>query len=128
EGRTPNPDLMFKVGMKRTQYLFEKKISHILDADSMKFVWLCNEYCAKYKYRKIFIHVKCPEELIIKRLRRREEDPDNSSRGTIRDYFWRKEIHKRLTLPEIFYTVDNSKELDPQIDGVVKKLKDEGVI
>ena len=132
-GDSPIQETLQKIAESSSCYLYKNKISHILDADLIKFHDVAIKNAQEFGARIYIIHVVCPEEIILKRLENRshEVQKDNSknlSRADKETYFERKELHSTLALPEFFNTLDSSQNVDMQIENLILKLKTENVI
>lgn len=133
KGTSPMQETVQKIAEASSAYLYRNNISHIIDADIIKFHEVARQNAEKYGAIFFIIHVICPEETILERLKKRQKEiidnPDsNLSRVGQEEYLKRKKIHQELPLPEIFFTIDTSKELSEQIDNLIGKLKKEKMI
>lgn len=133
-GENPNQEMLQKIAEKASEFLYENKISHIIDADLIKFHENAKENAQNHKAKFYLIFVKCPEEIIFKRLEERNEKilqnpASNLSRVGKEEYLKRKKLHDELGLPEdIFFTIDNSENLSKQVDDLAAKLIEEKVL
>lgn len=126
-------ELVFDMGPKLSAYLYENKISHIIDADLMQFHNITRRNAKKYKAYLCIIHLICPEEIILSRIDKRSEDilrdsSSNFSRVGREEYFKRKKMHQEFALPEVFFTIDTSLNVDEQLNIFIDKLKKEKLI
>lgn len=132
-GSSPVQEVVEKIGPEIGRYLYQNNISKILDADLVKHYNIAKENVEKFGGKFFIIKLVCPEDVILKRLEKRENEiiknPDsNLSRAGKEDYFKRKKMHEEMSLAEIFFTIDTSLDVDPQIDELINKLKKEKVI
>jgi predicted kinase len=126
-------ELVFDMGPKLSAYLYENKISHIIDADLMQFNDITRKNAIDHGARLCIIHLICPEDIILKRINKREKDIAknplvNFSRVGKDEYFKRKALHQSLLLPEVFFTIDTSLDVDIQLNEIINKLKEEELI
>lgn len=132
-GHTPIQESVEKIGPAIGRYLYENKISIILDADLFKHYNVAQENAEKFGGKFFIVRLICPEDVILQRLEKRKEHIDenpesNLSRVGKEEYFERKILHEGQPLPEIFFTMDTSLDVDSQIDELINKLKKENVI
>jgi dephospho-CoA kinase len=132
-GESPLQETLQKIAESCTRYLYQHKISHIIDADLILFHELALMHAQDFNARIYIIHITCPEEIIFQRLKKRAEEiqADNSanlSRAGENKYFTRKKLHASLAFPKFFYTIDTAGEIDEQIDDLILKLKNENAI
>lgn len=132
---SPMQPTLQKIAEARTHYLFRNRVSHIQDADMIQFSDLVKENAARYGAKVFFINVVCPEEVILKRLERREVDlknnPESSvSKSGVEQYFKRKLVRDNYQLPEIFFTIEtsNNNDIDDQVNLLIGNLKASGVL
>lgn len=134
EGESPNQELLQKIAERASVYLYQNKISHIIDADLIKFHQTARKNAEKNGADFLLISVILSEEIILARLQKRNEEikknpNSNLSRVGSKEYFRRKELHEELGLPQdIYFTFDNSQELNPQLDIFIEKLKKDGYL
>ncbi|MCK9378998.1 MAG: AAA family ATPase [Candidatus Moranbacteria bacterium] len=125
--------LVFDMGPKLSAHLYANKLSHIIDADIVQFHDITRKNAMDHGARLCIIHLICPENVILERINKREKDIAknplvNFSRAGKDEYFKRKALHQSLLLPEVFFTVDTSLDVDIQLNKVVNKLKKEKLI
>ncbi len=133
DGASPAQHLVQEIAERSTNYLFENNISHIIDADLIEFHKTARINANKYGAKLFLIKLVCPEEIILDRLNRRSKETEinpalNLSRVGAERYFERKRLHKSLELPEIFFSIDTSQEIDSQIEDLVNSLIKENVV
>ncbi len=128
-GDYPNQDLVRKMAGRLSPYLYNHKISHIYDADHISFYKYAKGIATKHGSKFYLVHITCPESVVIKRLKKRKFTSADLSRADYNEYLKRKELHRKLGVPKgIFMTIDTSQDLSPQIDLLIRKLKQEQVI
>lgn len=120
-------DLVLEIGSEVSRYLYSKKIDHIVDTDLIKFHRMVTKNAETYNAKNFFIQLVCPEDIILKRIEKRKNDvgkalSGNLSRAGKSEYFKRKKLHESLEIPQIFYTVDTSGDIDLQLDKLIHKL------
>ena len=133
EGASPAQKLVQNIAENSTRFLFENKSSHILDADLIEFHHIAKKNADAYSAALYIVHLVCPEKLILKRLKDRNLEVKNSSSSNLsrvgaERYFERKEMHSKLPMPKIFFTIDTSNDVDIQIESLVDKLNGEKVL
>ena len=128
KGVTPIQKTLQKIAETRTSFLFENKTSTILDLDIIKFVDAIKEKMRKFKGDVFFIHITCSEKEIIRRIKERKNDKTNVSKAGLKEYYQRKKIHESLCLPDLFFSIDASRDVERQIDLCVNKLRSINVI
>lgn len=122
EGDSPVQKTMEKIAESSSKHLFERKMSHIIDADLIWAHVIANNIAEQFDANLYIIHISCPEAEIIKRLEKRSTEGNLSRAGKER-YFERKEIHSTHKHPGYFYKIDSSKNVDEQIEKLISKLK-----
>lgn len=132
-GESPDQLLVQKIAENSTKHLLKNRISHIIDADLIEFHGIAKKNTDEYDAKLVLVYLVCPEEVILQRLRNRsrelEINPDsNLSRVGVEKYLERKKMHESLSLPEIFFTMDTSRDVENQIDALISKLEKEQMI
>lgn len=132
-GSSPNQELLQKIAEESSHYLYKNKISHIIDNDLIKFHEKARKNAEEKNAKIYIIHLVCPENIIIEKLRKRQKEisihsNENFSRVGEEEYFKRKELHRSIPINNIFLTIDTSKDLASQINKLVTKLKQEQVL
>jgi len=132
-GNHPEQRLVEKISVATTKYLLKNKISHIIDVDLIRFHELAKKQIGSYGGRLYMIHIICPEELAIERIKGRQKNiesntEDNLSRGTVEDYYERMELHKTLKYPDFFFEIDTSIDVDEQINNLILKFEEENIV
>ncbi len=109
----------------RTVFLYENKINFILDTDLINFYKKAKKYAKQNNAELFFVKLECPEELILDRIKMRDSgiDPTNPSTAGFDKYFERKKQHQNIKPINVFYEIDTSKELKPQIKNLAEKIK-----
>lgn len=131
KGESPDQNLLQKMAQHLSIYLYCSNISHIYDADLIRFIPQARRNASIHGFKLYLIHIICPEKIVLSRIRKRlklvSKKPDeNFSRVGEEEYFLRKALHEKLGLPKnIWATVDTSKKLEPQIELIVSRLKNE---
>jgi predicted kinase len=133
EGASPNQNLLQKIAETSGDYVYKNKISHVIDADLVKFQEKAGKIAEQNNAKLFLIRLVCPEKIIIERLSRRQQeishDPDsNNSRVDMEEYFKRKKIHEAMSTEKIFFEIDTSSDFDQQLETLIKKLKQEDVL
>lgn len=133
EGASPVQDMVQKIGPASSAYLYEHKISHVIDADLYQLHQITRENARNHGANFFLVRLVCPEEIILERLERREREirgnaDANLSRVGKDEYFKRKRLHESLPIPETFFTIDTSGDIDSQLDLLVSKLQAENVL
>ncbi len=139
-GVIPHPELELKINQAASRFLYEKKISHIIDADLTRFYKKTEDNARPYKAELLLIRLTCPEKVLLERLKKRDEDlagmdadnfsMENSETGWSlsgeKDFHERVELFKTIIPPEdVYFTIDTSKDLDIQAEKLEEKLKED---
>src|SRR3989304_6776326 len=95
---SPEQLLLQDIAEQSSKYLYDNQISHIIDADLIKFYDVAKKNARKHKAKFYLIRVICSEKLILQRLKKRKEkiqrgDVTNLSRVSVEEYLKRKKIH-----------------------------------
>lgn len=133
KGDSPVQNILQEIAEATTIYLYKNRVSHIIDADLIKFHLLAKKISEENGADFFLIKLICPEEIIISRLEKRKAEckdnpSSNFSRADMDEYFRRKEMHLLSPIPETFFTINTSGEIDLQISELAQKLNQEGVI
>lgn len=133
DGASPMQNFVFNAGPIISKYLYDHKISHIIDADLLQHHQITKENALKNGAKLYLINIICPERIILKRLQEREletrKNPEtNFSRVGVDEYFKRKALHATLSLPDVFFTFDTSKDIEPQLNDLIGKFEKEQFI
>lgn len=132
EGSSPNQPLLQFVAEGTTKYLAERKISHVIDNDLLKFVDAARRNIEAQGMDFYLVEVTCPEEIILERLARRAQliaagNADNHSRAGEAEYYQRKLVHAQTPRPVHFdFSFDTSGNLAPQIADFADFLHSRG--
>lgn len=124
-----NQPLVEKLAYDRSRYMLENHTSMIIDANCLTAYKLVEENFHSFHAPCFFIKLDCSEKEILRRLDYREtqfgKDENNFSRATRKDYNSYLERLRKNPFPEekIFFTICTEKELAPQIEELVKKIK-----
>lgn len=142
-GKFPDQELLQQIAEESSRYLYKNKISHVIDADLIKFHEVAKKNAESHGAKFFLIHLVCPEEVILRRLRKRKEEiqrelkenpgSEFASQGHSlsfkKEYLERTKMHNTHPLPEyIYFTLDTSKNVDVQIDNLKQKLIEKGVL
>lgn len=133
EGISPNQELLQKIAEMSGDYIYKNNISHIIDADLIKFQKKARGLAEKNNAKFFLIHLVCPEKIIIERLQKRQQEitnnPNNNlSRVGTEEYFKRKKIHETVPIENVFLKINTNLELDNQLEILINKLKLENVL
>lgn len=130
EGESPAQDLLQKIAEASSRYLYENRISHIIDADLIKFHQNAKTNAANYDASLHIIHITIPEDIAIQRLEKRIENIQNGRENGLSmvgpdEYMRRKKIHSETDLPQdILLTIDGSYDIIENVDKTIQKLKE----
>ncbi len=123
EGGWPRQDLVEQINHAVTEYLFEKNLSHIIDADLIKFHHAAKERADKHGAKFFLIHIFGEEEDILNRLEKRGDEQNSFAKAN--QYFYRKGLHEGIGIPEVFYTFKSSEDWTLQLEELVGLIKKE---
>lgn len=134
-GDHPDQELLQHIAEASSEFLYKNSISHIIDADLIKFHRIARPKAQQYGADFMLIHIICREEVILKRLEQRQTeistDPTKDFSRAGKDmYEMRKKLHDEMPLPDdIFYTIDTSStDTEQQISILIEKFKDKGLL
>ncbi len=130
EGVNPQQNLLQEIAESSSKYLFENQISHIIDADLLKFYKVAKKNANKYGAKFFLIRLYCPERIILDRLKKRKKDDDNFSHAGEEIYFVRKQLHKdtNISKEDIFFEINTEKDVEKQVYDFIDLLTKKGVI
>lgn len=133
EGETPAPHILNKISVGASEYLYKNRISHIIDADLIRFHDSARRIAESFGAKLYIIEIICPEEIMLERIKQREENiklnkETSFSRAVTKHYFERKKLHDLLPKPKFFFRIDMTLDIDNQIDKLILKLKEEKII
>lgn len=134
DGSAPIQEAVEKIAVATSRWLFAQKISHIIDADLIKFHEVARKEAAAASAKIYILHIVSPEATIQDRLQQREQaiakDATSTlSRAGLKDYEERKKVHADLPIPEdVVMMIDTNQPLDPQIDIFIEYLQSQHVI
>lgn len=123
-----NQPLVEKLAYDRTSYLLEHRTSVIIDANALTAYPQLIDNFARFSAECLFIKLECDEKEILRRLDNREllfdKDSNVFSRATKKDYYKYLDRLEKNPFPKekVFFTIDTSKDLEPQIDRLIAKI------
>lgn len=130
ESGEPNFPIMQYIAENVSVFLYEHKLSHVLDQDMIKFYDKAINIAKEHNADFLLVKLTCPEEVILKRLTDRKLEIDknvspNDSIAGIEEYEKRKILHETTKIPEdlIFFTIATNEDIDSQVSALVSKLK-----
>ncbi len=133
-GDAPRQDLLQHIAETSSQYLYNQQISHIIDADLLKFHENARQKAEASAARFFLIRVITPEEVILERLGRRKEkintkEATTLSRAGAEEYFKRKQIHEEVPAPrEGVLTIRGDNDIIDNITTIINYLAEHDVI
>lgn len=122
--------LVSEIAFPFQDYLFEQSIDFVLDANLMLYLDVIKSRCKNYGYDLFVIELKISHEEALKRSleRLKRNDKDNLSNSDAKDFelFLKqlKDYKQKENKDDIFACIDMTKDLDSQINDVVKKICD----
>lgn len=134
DGESPAQELLQKIAEAGSRYLYENKISHIIDADLIKFHVNARANAKSYGAELYLVHLVTPENIVIDRLNERKEliekgQQDGLSMVGPDEYYKRKQLHSELELPaDILLTIDGSYDIMDSVSKVKNALKQKNAI
>jgi uncharacterized protein (DUF2164 family) len=113
-------------------YLYEHKVSHIIDADLLKFYEAARNKAYSHGAKFYLIDIECADAVIRQRILDRGQEitagtSDNLSRADIAEYERRKAIHQEVSRPSCDFTVHTDQPLEPQLQSIITRLQGDGV-
>jgi dephospho-CoA kinase len=142
-GVSPDQALVQRIAEESSRYLFDKEVSHVIDADLMRFYDVARKNVEGYGAKFYLIHLVCPEEIVLAHLRERDQKIQElmktgeggemksvgHSLSSVDDHMKSVKLHEEIPMPDnIFMTIDTSLPIERQLDELENKLKKEGVI
>ncbi|NLC30791.1 MAG: hypothetical protein GX765_01935, partial [Candidatus Moranbacteria bacterium] len=114
-------------------WVYKNNISHIIDADLIKFQEKARAIAKQNGAKLFLVHLTCSEKIILERLQKRQQEisvnpQNNLSRVGVEEYLKRKGIHETTTIQDVFFKIDTGLKIDPQIEELINKLKQEKVL
>lgn len=132
-GSSPMQEAVQSIAIATSRHLFAQHISHIIDADLIKFHVVARQEAAAAGAKLFLLHIHCPESVTLDRLRRRQagsggDEADLSQAGE-GEYEIRKNLHRTIAMPQdIVMAIDTSQPLGLQVDEFVAMLQSQGVL
>lgn len=132
-GDAPVQDTLQFIAEESSKYLYDHQVSHIIDADLIKFHANARRNAEAHGARFYLINVQCPEPVMRERVTTRLTDvnagrSDNDSRADINEFEKRLALHNELPKPVCDFTVMTNQDLTSQIDTIIATLRQDGVI
>jgi dephospho-CoA kinase len=123
-GESPLPDLVIDIARTRMRLVLERGISYILDADLTLTYLEDIQRIASMGAKLILIKIVCPETLTLHRIDARQKNA-NMLVADKQRYFARQKLRAGIEIDpkHIFFTIDNSNDLNAQIDALVSKIR-----
>jgi len=121
-------DLVASIAKDRSEYMLKNKINMIIDATMTYYYNSIKSNFDKYNSKIFFVELKCPENVILKRIDDRAksfgEDNENYSRAGRDSYFKYLEKLPLSNFPkeEIFFSIDTNGDIEAQVDELVLKI------
>lgn len=122
DGASPIQSTVEFINNAVTDELFRRKISHIRDADIIKFHEVAAEKAAQYDIPMILVKIDCSDEILLKRAAARDQeradkivDAYQSQAGTT-ELQQRRAVHQQVTEPQYDYIYRSDSQ--PVEDGV----------
>lgn len=134
EGESPQQELMQKIAEASSIYLYKQHVSHIIDADLIKFHNVARQNAIANKAEFFLLHLTAPEDIVLERLAKREKDiasgqSDSLSRVGADEYFRRKELHNETGIPDgLLLTINTNNDIVEEVERTVGLLKKHDVI
>lgn len=133
-GESPAQELVQMIGESGSRYLYEQGISHIIDADLVKFYDTARRNAESFGAEFFLVHITAPEGVIMKRLKEREAAIASGASSTLSrvgtaEYLKRKQLHEKLGHPDdLLLNVDTSGDIMQAVEKTVELLKQKDVI
>ncbi len=129
EGDAPIQETLQYLAESVGKYLYENKISHIIDADLIKFHESARQNAESYGARLYFIDVQCPDEVIRDRIKKRSQSTQKDaqaslSRADIEEYEKRKLVHAATIKPQCDFIIHSDEDIAPQIERIASSIED----
>jgi|LFRM01.1.fsa_nt_gb predicted kinase len=133
KGASPNQELLQRIAEASGDWVYKNNISHIIDADLIKFQEKARAIAKQNGAKLFLVHLTCSEKIILERLQKRQQEisvnpQNNLSRVGVEEYLKRKGIHETTTIQDVFFKIDTGLKIDPQIEELINKLKQEKVL
>lgn len=121
-------DLIASIAKDRSEYMLKNRTNMIIDATMTYYYDSVKSNFAKYNSKIFFVELKCPEDVILKRIDDRSksfgEDKENHSRVGREAYYeyLQKLSSSNFPKEEIFFSIDTSKDIESQVDELISKI------
>lgn len=127
-GDAPVQQTLQYIAEAASDYLYKRRVSHIIDADLFKFASNARERAERNGFRFVLVEVSCPEDIIRERIVRRSESIDrgnaeNASRAGLEEFERRKAVWESLPKPTADFVVRTDQPLKTQMDSLMKLLQ-----
>lgn len=129
-GASPRQDIMPALAEARTLYFYDNLTSSVIDANFLEYADISHTNAIAHGATLLLVRVVCPDEVAIERLRlRTQSNSKRDSAVTEHDF---DEIKNRVATfndaVDVYYEIDTTKELEPQLGGLYSKMRDDGYI
>lgn len=121
-------DTVQYIAESATKHLLGHNISHIVDADLLKFYDYARNRVQNLGARLYLVDVVCPEDIIRERIVKRSKDAANDSLAGIEDYERRKVLHLELSKPDCDFAVYTDRSIDSQVSYIINQLQVDGYL
>ncbi len=122
-GEAPLQELVLDTGRTNMKMLLEKGISCIVDADLTLTHPEDSQKISNMGAELLLVQITCPEDTILNRLDNRDLN-NNHSRATKEKYFAREKLRSNIYIDPkyIFFTIDDSGDLETQVEDLLSKV------
>jgi predicted kinase len=124
-GSRPDREVLEYIAVERTKFLFEKGISHIIDADLTSHVEKARNNATGFGFKLVLIKVECPEDIALARIEKRLGEGTDESQASIKTYHKRVEFQEEHATEhyDLLATINTAEELLKQVESVSQKLR-----
>ena len=125
KGILPKQSLLEDIAESSSELLFDRGVSHIIDADLLMFLDSAVDRARAASFSPFIIHVTAPEDTILRRLTERVKEVDNPSLVGTDDYFKRKKVHSenRMSQPVDFTINTASDDFEDRYAELLQRIK-----
>lgn len=129
-GSSPRQDIMPALAENRTLFFYTNNTSVVIDANFTEYATNSQANALTYGATLLLIRTICPDEIAIERLKVRTISGTSGDSAATEDHF--EEIKNCVAgFPKIdspYYEVDTTLEIKTQLNGLYKKMRDDGYI
>lgn len=123
-GARPAQEILEYINVQRTVFLYDKGISHIIDADLTSHVANARTRAQQHGFAFYLVKVTCPEPTVRARIRGRLAEATSESRADEQEYDKRVAFQAAHSSEkhDFIAVIDTSLDIDPQVEKLAGQL------